>query len=417
METRYGISKPKDEFGPLAGVRVINTASSVAGPLPAALMADWGADVIWIENPKVPDITRGNLSPQDNRRNMRNLCMDIRSEKGREAFLKLVEDADILIESSKGGTFEKWGFGDDFLWDLNPRLVIYHFSGFGQYGDPNYYNRASYDAIGQAFSGYMAFQGYADRPAPPAMPWSGDLIPPGIGCAAILAALYKASKSGKGESIDMSQYEGLLRLQNEHPLNYLNMGKDITERIRPGDRSYYGGWGNFECKDGRVYIAAMGVAGMKGLIELLGLEYGTDLFPEGVQWITIDEPGWEVLNNALEEKLPEMTMQEVDEVFTAMNISVSPIYTYADMVDHPHFIARENFIEWDAIAGPFENGKVKGVNIVPKFKNNPGKIVRAAVTAGYDNEEILGELGYSEDEIKGMYDDKAIGTNDAMHWF
>lgn len=416
MELRKNVVKDKTPFGPLAGVRVINAASSVAGPFAAALMADWGADVVWIENPKVPELTRGNLSPQDNRRNMRNISLDIRSDQGREVLMKLVETADIYIESNKGGTYEKWGLSDEVLWEVNPKLVIYHFSGYGQTGDPEYYKRPSYDAIGQAFSCYMSFQGYPDRPASPAMPWTGDLIPPLLGCASCLAALLKARETGQGESIDLAQYEALLRVQNAYPLEYLNTGKDLTAETRPGDRSMYAAWGNFECKDGRIYMAAMGTMGMKGLIELLGLEYGSEMFPEGVQWITTNDPGYSVINEALEKFLPTLTLAEIDEKFTAMGVACSPIMTYEQAVKHPQYIARENFTEWDAIAGPFEDGKVRGVNITPKFKNNPGKIVRGAVTAGYDNEEILGELGYSEEQIKSMYDNGAIAANDVMHW-
>lgn len=417
MANKEHISKDQTPFGPLAGVRVINAASSVAGPFATALMADWGADVIWIENPKVPELTRGNLSPQDNRRNQRNISLNIRSDEGREVLLKLVETADIYVESNKGGTYEKWGLTDEVLWERNPALVIYHFSGYGQYGDPNFVSRPSYDAIGQAFGCYMAFNGYPDRPAVPAMPWTGDLIPPLLGCAACLAALYRAKTTGEGESIDLAQYEALLRVQNAFPLEYLNWGQDINDETRPGDRSFYAGWGNFVCKDGAVYVCAMGTMGMKGLIELLGLPYGTEEFPEKIQWVTRNDPGYAALNEGLTNWVKDKTMAEIDETFTAMGISCSPIMTYAEAVKHPHYIARENFTEWDAInADDFKDGKVRGVNVTPKFKKNPGKIVRGCVTAGYDNEEILAELGYDDDQIKALYDSGTIATNDAMMW-
>lgn len=415
MELRKNVSKPKEEFGPLAGVRVINAGSSIAGPFATSLMADWGADVIWVENPKVPELTRGNLSPQDNRRNQRNISLDIRSEEGREVLLKLVETADIYVESNKGGTYDKWGLTDEVLWEVNPKLVIFHLSGFGQYGDPNYYTRPSYDVIGQAFSCYLAFNGYPDRAPVAAMPWTGDFIPPLLGCAACLAALYRARETGEGESIDLAQYEALLRVQNSFPAEYMNLGSDIKDSSRPGDRSFYAGWGTWKCKDGYVYMCPMGTSGMKGLFTLLNLT-DPEKFPEKCQWLTIADAGYEEVNKGLEEFLPTKTMAELDEEFTALGIAVSPVMTYADAVKHPHYIARENFTEWDAIGGPFENGKVKGVNITPKFKKHPGKIVRGCVTAGYDNEEILGELGYNEEQIQALYDAKAIAKSDVMHW-
>ena len=410
------VYKPKESFGPLAGVRVINAGSSIAGPFATSLMADWGADVIWVENPKVPELTRGNLSPQDNRRNQRNLSLNIKSDEGREVLLKLVETADIYVESNKGGTYEKWGLSDELLWSVKPDLVIFHLSGYGQTGDPRYVSRPSYDTVGQAFSCYLAFNGYPDRAPVAAMPWTGDFIPPLLGCAACLAALHKAKTTGEGESIDLAQYEALLRVQNAFPLEYLNLGSDIKDSSRPGDRSFYAGWGTYKCKDGYIYMCPMGTMGMRGLINLLGLDYGSEDFPENVQWLTINDNGYKAINSKLEEWLPTKTQSEVDEIFTANGIASAPVMTYAKAVEHPQYIARENFTEWDAVAGPFPNGRVKGVNVTPKFKRNPGKIVRGAVTAGYDNEEILGELGYDEAQIQALYDCKAIGKNDVMHW-
>lgn len=417
MTDQKHISKDKTPFGPLAGVRVINAGSSIAGPFATSLMADWGADVIWIENPKVPELTRGNLSPQDNRRNQRNISVDIRSEEGREILLKLAESADIYLESNKGGTYEKWGLTDEVLWERNPKLVIMHLSGFGQYGDPNFYTRPSYDTIGQAFGCYTAFNGYPDRPAVPAMPWTGDFIPPLLACAACLAALHRADETGEGESIDLAQYEALLRVQNAYPLDYLNEGIDIDASVRPGDRGKYATWGNFECKDGRVYTAAMGTTGMKGLIEMLGLPYGSETYPEKIQWVEDTHPGYAELQGRYEEWIKTKTMDEVDEILTSIGVACSPIMTYEHAVRHPHYIARENFTEWDAInADDFKDGKVRGVNVTPKFKKNPGKIVRGCVTAGYDNEEILEELGFTPEQVSELYDKGVIATNDVMKW-
>lgn len=409
--------KDRTPFGPLAGVRVINAASSIAGPFATSLMADWGADVIWIENPKVPELTRGNLSPQDNRRNQRNLSMNIRTEDGLKALLKLVETAEIYVESSKGGTYEKWGITDELLWEHNPSLVILHLSGFGQYGDPSYVSRASYDSIGQAFGCYMAFNGFPDRPATPAMPWTGDFIPPLLGCAACLAALTKARETGEGESIDLAQYEALLRVQNAYPLNYLNDGKDISDETRPGNRSMYACWGNYECKDGRMYVCTMGTTGMKAMIDMLGLSYGSETYPQGIQWVEMADAGGPELDARFEQWMLGKTMDEVDKELTGIGVACSPIMTYEQAVKHPHYIARENFTEWDALdTDLFPDGKVRGVNIAPKFKKHPGKIVRACVTAGYDNEEILGEIGYGPEQIQALYDNGTIGTSDVMMW-
>ena len=148
------------QFGPLQGVKVVHSSISIAGPFCAQLMADMGADVIWIENPKAPDIARGGgfhqgWSVELNRRNMRSMALDIPSEKGREVFLKMLAATDIFIEASKGGQYDRWGLSDEELWRANPALVIVHISGFGQAGEDSYVSRASYDPIAQAFGGLM----------------------------------------------------------------------------------------------------------------------------------------------------------------------------------------------------------------------------------------------------------------------
>ena len=120
------------EFGMLRGVTVVNASTVVAGPIAASLMAEMGADVIWIESTKSPDTNRGKggMGAECDRKNMRNISLDIPSPEGREILKKLLTNADIFIESSKGGTYTKWGLTDEVLWSWNPKLVIAHFSGY-----------------------------------------------------------------------------------------------------------------------------------------------------------------------------------------------------------------------------------------------------------------------------------------------
>ena len=212
------------EFGMLRGVTVVNASTVVAGPIAASLMAEMGADVIWIESTKSPDTNRGKggMGAECDRKNMRNISLDIPSPEGREILKKLLTNADIFIESSKGGTYTKWGLTDEVLWSWNPKLVIAHFSGYGQSGDPDYVSRGCYDPVCQAFSGYMALQGFKDRE-----PLAGREVPTDYlaglsGLANILAALRYADKTGKGESFDIAQFEMAARFQNKLPMDYFN---------------------------------------------------------------------------------------------------------------------------------------------------------------------------------------------------
>ena len=191
-------------FGPLQGVRILSTGSLIAQPYGAALAAEMGAEVIQFERPGNGDLawrTTGiQLEANDGgppvatnwiqeRRNVFCVTLDFANPRGRELFLKLAATADIWMESSKPGSYNRWGLDDEALWKVNPKLVITHISGYGQHGDPDYIKRASYDIVGQAFSGMMYQTGYPDNPPTRAAPWTGDYITALYGLWSTLAAL------------------------------------------------------------------------------------------------------------------------------------------------------------------------------------------------------------------------------------
>jgi L-carnitine CoA-transferase len=186
------VNESKPAFGLLSRYRVILIGISVAAPFAAELYAEQGAEVIWIENPKVVDsgrVARKSGSWQQDRRNMRSLCMNYRSGEGREAFLKLIEASDVLIEASVGGSFDRADLSDETLWTRNPGLVIVHISGFGQTGLPQYVQRASFDPIAQAFGCVMRMNGIVGQPSVPAMPFPGDFTAAFYAFGMSLAAL------------------------------------------------------------------------------------------------------------------------------------------------------------------------------------------------------------------------------------
>src|SRR5579875_1221197 len=169
-----------ERFGPLQGVRIISSGTLIAQPWAAELASEMGAEVIQIERPGVGDsgwrtlgirLETADGSPPvatnwiQERRNMFCVSLDLSKPQGRELFLKLAARADIWMESSKPGTYPKFGLDDETIFKVNPKLVITHVSGYGQTGDPHYIQRASYDIVGQAFGGIMYQTGFPD-PAP-----------------------------------------------------------------------------------------------------------------------------------------------------------------------------------------------------------------------------------------------------------
>lgn len=392
-------------FGNLQSMKVINASSVVAGPFLCQLFAEQGADVIQVESVLVKDMYRmyGEAWSVE-RRNQRTMSLNIPTPEGKEVLFRMVKQADILVESSKGGTWKKWGITDEVLWEVNPALVIVHISGFGQSGDPEYVNRGSFDSIGQAFSGFMSINGMPD-PAPPYVtkPFTGDYVTGLFGAWAALAAVIRARETGKGESIDVAQFEAMARIQGSYLSDGVNRG---VQYPRMGNLDAVGACkGTQQCKDGWIFIAVGGAAPVRNLINFF--ELGDDPDFEGViQSITRDKPERaRKFNEKLESYCANHTVAEVNETMGRMKVPCSPIMTYQMMLEHPHYIARETITEWyDEIT----EKPVKGVNMIPRFAQNPGQIFRGGPKYNADTVDIMHELGYSDEEIAELFQKETI---------
>lgn len=396
----YVKNSERPKFGNLQNLKVINASSVVAGPFMCGLFAEQGADVIQLESTLVPDMFRrfGDAWSAE-RRNQRTMSLNIPSPEGKEILLNMVKWADILVESSKGGTWKKWGLTDEVLWEANPALVIVHVSGFGQTGDPEYVTRPSFDSIGQAFSGFMSINGM-EEPHPPYVtkPFTGDYITGLFGAWSALAAVIRAKETGKGDSIDVAQYESMARLQGNYLSDGVNKG---VQYPRMGNLDVIGACNGTErCKDGWVFIAVGGAGPVRSLINLLGFKDDPD-FAEPLQTIDRQHPERaKKFVEALEEFCASRTVDEVDKIMGELNVPCSKIMTYQMMLEHPHYQARETITDWhDEIT----DRTIKGINTIPKFKNNPSQIFRGGPEYGADNEDVMKQFGYTEEEIEEFY--------------
>lgn len=403
----------KPEFGLLSGLRVIMIGLSVAAPFAGELYAEHGADVIWIENPKVVDsarVARKGGAWQQDRRNMRSLAMNYRSGEGRDAFLRLIETTDVLIEASVGGSFDKAGLSDQTLWEHNPGLVIVHISGFGQTGDPSYVKRASYDPIAQAFGCAMRMNGVEGIPSMPAMPFPGDFSAAFYAFGMSLAAIYKRQQTGKGESIDIAQYELMMRLQSNYPTDYLRYGLDY---IKEGPHSRIcAGYGTYQCMDGEeIYILLLGGGAVERGLGVLGLSYGSEDFPAGSSLVPVNTPAGDKVEAALRAFVSTHTAEEAEAIFCAARVPCSRLMNYEQAKTNPQYVARQVFTTWTAADGKTQ---IPGVNVMPKLANHPGQVWRGAPNIGMDNEDILAELGYSQEQIANMYSE---GLLDSKEYF
>lgn len=392
-------------FGPLNGVRVVHCSQSLAGPFAASLMADLGADVIWVESAVGQDVSRiaPGMAAQLDRRNMRTIKLNVNTPAGKEVLLRLVREADIFLEASKPGQYKKWGLTDEVLWGENPQLVITHISGFGQWGDPDYVRRASYDPIAQAFSGVMYMNGLPGRRSAPAEVGISDYYTGYMAAFASLAAYISAARTGKGESIDVSQYESTLRCEAGWPLDIWNdSGRPFVQG--KGNNGNVG-FNSYMCSDGReVYMVIIGPALLKRLMALLDLPYNEGVFAGCINNVKEGTPAGEVLEKAIVDFCASRTSAEAEKAFAEAGLPCSRILSHMEMLDHPHYVARESLTRWQRVDG----GELTGQNVTPKLKRNPGRIWRGCPLPGMDNEDILGELGYTRADIEAMYAEGVI---------
>jgi L-carnitine CoA-transferase len=366
-------------------------------------MADLGADVIWIENPYGPDVTRAGYgyTIQGDRRNQRTISLDISKGKGKEAFLRMIKNLDIFIEASRPGQYEKWGLTDDALWEINKKLVIVHISGFGQTGDMRYVPRASYDPIAQAFGGMMFCNSTPEQKATPANFLVADYYSGYMAAFSALAAYVKAQENGRGESIDVAQFEAVMR--SGGTANNISWNNNIVfDRLNNRDMSNgAAAYGSYLCKDGiEVYTLVYGAGVVKRACELFELPYGTEAFPALQPKYLHGTPAGDALEEAMIDYCAARTAQDVEDELNQAGIPCSQINDYTMLVNHPHIKARESLIEYESPEGkPF-----LGYNIFPRLKNNPGKVWRGGPSIGLDNEDILADLGFSTEQIQDLYD-------------
>ena len=398
------MSVERPEFGVLRNLNVLCFGAAVAGPFTACMFAENGADVIHIENTNAKDILRQYpYAWAMEHRNMRAITADIPQPEGRKIFEQLIQKADIFIEASKGGTFAKWGLDDEALWKIKPNLVIVHISGYGQTGVPEYVGRASFDFTGQAFSGYATLNGLPDMPLN-AKPTLCDYVTGLQAAWAALAALHRAKETGKGESIDVAQYEALLRLHYFFPMRYFMEGTEVKRdtNLDPviAGKPYY------KTKNDKFVSIHLGGGGpIKRGLPIIGLENDPDF--SDYSTVKVGQPRAEKYIAAIEKFCLEHTDNEVVEIMNAAKVPCSKLMTYDDMLIDPHYQAREDFVEYYS---PNVNKIVKGTAPVPKFKNEPQKIWRGGPKYGEDNQTVLLELGYTPEEVQSMIEQKIISV-------
>ncbi len=385
--------------GPLAGLKVIDAAVLFAGPVIGTLLADFGADVIKVEHPK-GDALRTLGWQKDGvslwwafvSRNKRLVSIDFGEPEGAELLKELVKDADVLIESFRPGTFEKWGLGPDVLHAINPNLVMVRCSGYGQTGP--YSPRPGFGTVAESISGYAHINGQPDGP-PTLPPFAlGDGVASMFGTFATMFALWhRTVNGGPGQVIDLAIYEPLFWLLGPQALVYDQLG---YVQNRTGSSTDWTAPRNaYQTSDGKwLGMSASSQSIAERVMKLVG-------HPE-----IVDEPWFadhagrvkhqDILNEYIGGWIASHTQQEVMDAFESQQAVVGPIYSIADIFKDPQFIARDTITTVD---DP-RLGKARIQNAIPRLTLTPGKVRFLGGDLGADNRQILGrELGHSDPEL------------------
>ncbi len=380
--------------GPLAGFRVIELGQLIAGPFAGQLLGDVGAEVIKIELPGDGDPMRrwGQLTPEGESlwwsvigRNKKSVTIDVRSDAGRTAFLRLVDLADVVIENFRPGTLERWGLSYATLKETNPGIVLVRVSGFGQTGP--YADRPGFGAIGEAMGGLRAVVGDPDRPPVRTGIAVGDAMSGALGA---LAALLERQTSGEGQVLDVALYESVLAFMESLVTDY-----DVTDHIRQRTGTTLPGVAPSNVhptRDGREVLIA---GNQDSVFRRLAMAMGSPELADDSRFSTHVARGerQEELDVLVSAWTTSLASSEIINTLAEAGVPAGSIFQAPDMLADPHFTARDAIVD---VHHP-TLGTIKMQNVAPRASRTPGRINWPGPALGAHTSEILtGLLGHSQ---------------------
>jgi crotonobetainyl-CoA:carnitine CoA-transferase CaiB-like acyl-CoA transferase len=392
--------------GALAGLRVIDCSRLIAGGVLATVLADHGADVVKVENPRGGDPLRtwlrerGELWWKVYARGKRSVTLNLTASRGQALLRRLVRDADVLIENYVPGTFEGWGLGWDVLSAENPGLVFARVSGWGQ--DGPYRERPGFGTMVEAMSGFAHTTGDADGPPTlPSFPMA-DMVAALAGCTAVLAALrHRDQVSGRGQVVDISLYEPLLSVLGPDAAGY---ALDGTVRERHGNTSDNASpRGTYRTRDGKwIALSASTPASTRTLFGALDLAH------------LLDDPRFatndarvrhnDLVDGALTAAIGTRTLDDMRALFESRDLTACAVYDIADITKDPHVIARGILVD---VPDP-TLGAVRMTAPTPRLASTPAEVRWAGPPLGAHNREVYAALGISDIELEHLKRDGIV---------
>jgi formyl-CoA transferase len=386
---------------PLSGLKVIEMGQLIAGPFAAKTLADFGADVVKIEPPKVGDALRKwrllkdgtSIWWQVQSRNKRSLSLDLKQVEAQDIVRTLAKDADILIENFRPGTLEAWGLDPKDLLHINPRLIVLRISGYGQTGP--YRDKPGFGVVAEAMGGLRHLTAEPGRVPVRVGISIGDTLASLHGVIGILMALQERHRSGKGQVIDIALYEAVFNCMESLLPEYSAFGevRQAAGSALPGIAPTNA----YLCADGGyILIAGNGDSIFKRLMKLIGREdLGDDPQLENndgrvKRVMELDQ----VIGEWAKTVSTDVALESLDSVA----VPAGRIYTVADIAKDPHYKARGNI---ETIK--MQDGTTVDVpSVFPKLSRTPGSIKTLAPDIGQNTEEILRDIGLSDSQVASL---------------
>lgn len=383
---------------PLTGIRVLDISTLFAGPLAATFLGDFGADVIKIEHPTKPDAARGHGPSKDGvnlwwktlGRNKRTVTLNLGQPAGAELLLRLVVEADVLIENFRPGTLERWGLGPDHLLAANPKLVIARVTAFGQFGP--YSARPGFGSLAEAMSGFAALTGEPN--GPPTLPPFGlaDGVAALATSYAIMVALRGVDASATGQVIDMAIIEPILMLLGGQITAYDQLGtvqertgnRSVNNSPRNVYRSQDGGWLAVSTSSQSIAERVLALVGRPDLAAAPWFASGHDRAQHA------DE-----LDGAVSTWIAARPAAVVLAAFERAQAAIAPVYDVRGIMADPQYQALGTVQSVD----DDELGSIKMQNVLFRLSGTPGGIRWPGRAHGRNTNEVLAEIGVSAAQL------------------
>jgi crotonobetainyl-CoA:carnitine CoA-transferase CaiB-like acyl-CoA transferase len=387
--------------GPLAGMRVLELTQIMSGPTCGMLLADMGADVIKVEKLPGGDDARGYRDPLINgvsapfmmmNRNKRGIAVNLKLAQGRALLLRMVEEADVLVENFRGGTLDKLGLGYAVLSKANPGLIYCAISGYGRSGP--YAGRGGFDLIAQGFSGLMSITGEPGRPPVKNGNAVSDMNAGILGALGILAAYVHKLKTGQGQVVDTSLSDASLQQLYWHAAIWF-----ATQRSPEPTGSAHvltAPYQAFQASDGWINIGGANQANWERIAEVLGHPEWRDdpRFATNSARMAHREELVDLINAVLIGR----PRAEWQAAFDTAGVPAGPVHSVGEALSHPQTLARGMVVE---LEHPLA-GLTQAIGCPIHFSATPTQITRAAPLLGQHTRELLQEHGYSPGDIDAL---------------